>query len=29
MQGFNPESLIKEVVLHTALGRKNDGPKES
>ena len=29
MQGVNKKSLVGEVVLHTALGRKNDGPKES
>ncbi len=29
MQGVNAKSLIRDVVMHTALGRKNDGPKES
>lgn len=29
MQNVNAKSLIRKVMLHTALGRKNDGPKES
>lgn len=29
MQSANEESLNKEVVIRTALGRKKDGPKES